>query len=61
MAETQDPKLFDKRTAARYREAGLLDEKSWERHLKALPDLADEALPVDTRMTSEPAGEADED
>ena len=54
MAETVDPKLFDKRTAARRRESGLLDERTWERHLKTLPDLAEAGTAVDTRMTSEP-------
>ena len=61
MAETQDPKLFDKRTASRYRETGQLDEKVWERHLKQLPDLAEDALPVETRMSSEPGDEPEAD
>lgn len=61
MADTQDPKMLDKRTAARYRDAGQLDEKAWERHLKQLPDLAEEALPVETRMSSGPSDESDED
>jgi hypothetical protein len=54
MADTVDPKMFDKRTAPRYREAGLLDEKVWEKHVKSLPDLSDDTLTVDTRMTHEP-------
>ena len=53
MADTVDPKMFDKRTVSRYRESGLLDEKAWEKHLKALPDLAAETLAVDTRMSGE--------
>ena len=60
MAETLDPKLFDKRTAARYRDSGLLDEKVWEKHVKSLPDLADECTSVDTRMSSEPDDEEDD-
>jgi hypothetical protein len=60
MADTLDSKLLDKRTVARYRDSGLLDEKVWEKHLKALPDLASETIPVDTRMTSEPDAD-DED
>ncbi|MGO9829086.1 MAG: hypothetical protein ACLPJH_03030 [Myxococcaceae bacterium] len=60
MAETLDPKLFDKRTAARYRDSGLLDEKVWEKHLKSLPDLAEQSLTVDTRMSSEPDDEEDD-
>jgi hypothetical protein len=54
MADPVDFKLLDKRTAARYRDSGLLDEKVWEKHLKALPDLATESLTVDTRMSVEP-------
>ncbi len=59
MADTVDSKQFDKRTAARYRESGLLDEKAWEKHLKSLPDLAEDALTVDTRMSSEPDEDRD--
>jgi hypothetical protein len=54
MADSVDTKLLDKRTAARYRDSGLLDEKVWEKHLKALPDLRTESLTVDTRMSSDP-------
>ena len=54
MADTVDSKQLDKRTAARYRESGLLDEKAWDKHLKSLPDLAEESLTVDTRMSSDP-------
>ena len=59
MADSVDPKLFDKRTAAPYRDSGLLDEKVLEKHLKALPDLAAESLIVDTRMSSDPDDEED--
>lgn len=59
MADSVDTKLFDKRTAARYRDSGLLDEKVWEKHLKSLPDLAAESLIVDTRMSSDPDDEED--
>jgi hypothetical protein len=59
MADPVDDKLFDKRTAARYRDSGLLDEKVWEKHLKGLPDLASESLTVDTRMSSEPDDDED--
>ena len=62
MAEPLDPKNIDKRTAARHLAQGELDEKAWERHVKALPDLADQSVAVDTRMSSEPdADEDDED
>lgn len=59
MADPVDSRMFDKRTAARYRDSGLLDEKAWEKHVKSLPDLAAESLVVDTRMSSEPDEEED--
>ena len=59
MADPVDSKQLDKRTAARYRDSGLLDEKVWEKHLKALPDLNTESLTVDTRMSSDPDDDED--
>ncbi|HEU4382302.1 MAG TPA: hypothetical protein VFR85_02270 [Anaeromyxobacteraceae bacterium] len=43
-------KLVDKRVAQRYLRKGLLDEKEYERHLKSLEDLADQAVPVESEM-----------
>ncbi len=31
----------DKRTAERYIKLGMIDEKDYEKHLKALPDVAE--------------------
>ena len=53
MADTLEPKHIDKRTNARYLQSGVLDEKAFERHLKALPDLTDKALIVETVMDDE--------
>ena len=36
-----DVKYSDKRTAERYIKLGLIDEKAFEKHLKALPDVAE--------------------
>ena len=36
-----DVRYSDKRTAERYIKLGLIDEKAFERHLKALPDVAE--------------------
>ena len=36
-----DVRYSDKRTAERYMKLGLIDEKGFERHLKALPDVAE--------------------
>lgn len=59
MANTTDPKHLDKRTAERYLRHGQLDEKSWQRHLESLPDLADKAIPVETVMHDELEDEDD--
>jgi hypothetical protein len=50
VADTLDPKHIDKRTAERYLRSGQLDEKTYEKHVKGLPDLAEKAVPVETTM-----------
>jgi hypothetical protein len=50
MADTVDPKYLDKRTAERYVRSGVLDDKALERYLKSLPDVAEKAAPVETKM-----------
>jgi hypothetical protein len=50
MADAPEFKLFDKRVAIRYVRKGRLDEKEWEKHLKSLPDLADQAVPVESDL-----------
>ncbi len=44
------PKYLDKRTQARYLARGVLTEKDLEKHLKALPDRNEEALPVEVQQ-----------
>ncbi len=56
MPENIIPKHIDRRTADRYLREGLLDEKAYERYLKALPDLSEKATLVETSMA-----EADEE
>ncbi len=51
MPEDNDRKLYDKRVAQRYIRKGQLDEKDYERHLKGLPDLADQAVPVESDLS----------
>lgn len=50
MADNADPKFIDKRTWERYARSGQLDEKAYERYLKSLPDVAEKAALVETRM-----------
>lgn len=48
MPDDTERKLLDKRVAQRYIKKGRLDEKEWEKHLKGLPDLAGQAVPVES-------------
>lgn len=50
-------KLVDKRVAQRYLRKGQLAEKDHERYLKALKDLADDAVPVESVMERVDSGE----
>jgi hypothetical protein len=53
MAETFETKLIDRRVVKRYVRKGIVDEKDYAAWLKALPDLADQALPVESAMDGE--------
>lgn len=46
MASAQNPRLFDIRTVERNVRKGMLSRKDLEKHLKALPDVADKAQAV---------------
>ncbi len=60
MAEIEN-KLVDRRTAHRYLRKGVLDEKEYDRYLKSLPDVAEQALPVEAAMEGEDDLEDDDD
>jgi hypothetical protein len=57
MADNIENKQIDKRVANRYVRKGVLDEKDFERHLKSLPDLAEQAMPIEALMEGEPDDE----
>lgn len=40
----------DKRVVLRYIKKGVVDEKEYEQALKKLPDLADQALPIESAV-----------
>ncbi|MFT3835509.1 MAG: hypothetical protein QM723_00740 [Myxococcaceae bacterium] len=61
MSETIDPKHLDKRTAERYIQSGLLDEKVWDKYLKSLPDVAEKAAPVESTVSGEEDFDDDDD
>lgn len=50
MAETFENKVIDKRVVHRYVRKGIVDEKEYAAHMKALPDLADQAIAVDAAL-----------
>ena len=56
MADKKDEipiEYLDCRVVERYIKRGLLDEKEYARHLKALEDLAEQAGSVETEFTSD--------
>ena len=60
MAELEN-KFVDRRTVTRYLRKGIVDEKDFEKYLKALPDLADQAVPIEAAMEGEDDFEDDDD
>jgi hypothetical protein len=53
MADPFENKLVDKRVAQRYVRKGVLDEKDYDRYMKSLPDLADQAIAVEAAFEAE--------
>jgi hypothetical protein len=61
MADPHENKTIDKRVVHRYVRKGIVDEKEYDRHLKNLPDLAEQAAPVEASIEGEDLeDEADE-
>jgi hypothetical protein len=61
MADPIETKVVDKRVAQRYVRKGLLDEKDYEKHIKSLPDLAEQALTVEASMEGEDLSDDEQD
>jgi K+/H+ antiporter YhaU regulatory subunit KhtT len=55
MADQFDNKQLDKRVVHRYLKKGIVDEKEFERLQKSLPDLAEQAMPVEASMEADEA------
>ena len=56
MADKQhDPPVrhIDRRVVERYLKKGLLEDKEYQRYLKALPDLAEKATRIETEFQTE--------
>ncbi|HYS79973.1 MAG TPA: hypothetical protein VEM76_04655 [Anaeromyxobacteraceae bacterium] len=61
MSDDIDRKLLDKRVAQGYIKKGRLDEKEWEKHLKGLPDLAAQAVPVESDLDDDDLDDLDDE
>jgi hypothetical protein len=61
MADPIESKLVDKRVVHRYLRKSLVDEKDYEKYLKALPDLADQAAPVEAFMEGDDLDDEDDE
>jgi hypothetical protein len=57
MPDTFDNKIIDKRVARRYVRKGVLDERDLEKYLRSLPDVADQAVPVESEVEHVETGE----
>ena len=60
MADPIDNKLVDKRVAHRYVRKGVVEEKDYEKYVKSLPDLADQAVPIEASMDSDDLDDLDD-
>ena len=50
MADQLENRTVDKRVALRYLRKGIVDEKDYEKYVKTLPDLAEQAMPVEASI-----------
>ena len=60
MADQFENRHIDQRVAHRYLKKAVIDEKDYEKHIKSLPDLADQAVAIESAMEGEPDEGADE-
>ncbi len=60
MPDDIDRKLVDKRVAHRYLKKGRLDEKDYERYMKSLPDLAEQAVSIESALDDDFEDEPEE-
>ena len=60
MADTFENKVVDRRVVQRYLRKGVVDEKEYEQYLKRLPDVGEQAVPIESEIEhvdTEPADE----
>ncbi len=54
MADQIENRHVDKRVAHRYLRKGVVEEKDFERYMKSLPDLTEQAMPIEALMEGDP-------
>jgi hypothetical protein len=59
MADQFENKQIDKRVVHRYLRKGIVDDKDYDKHVKSLPDLADQAMPIEASIEGEALDEDD--
>jgi hypothetical protein len=59
MADQFENSQIDKRVVHRYLRKAIVDERDYEKHLKSLPDLADQAMPIEASIEGEDLDEGD--
>ncbi len=60
MADQIENRYVDKRVVHRYLRKNVVEEKDWEKHLKSLPDLTEQAVAIEAAIEGEP-DEGDEE
>ncbi len=60
MADQFENRHVDKRVAHRYLRKNVIEEKDYDRYMKSLPDLADQAVAIEAAMEGEPEDEGDD-
>lgn len=61
MADTSDLSKLDKRTVERYLRNGTIDERTYEKFLKTLPDTAEKGDVISTQMFDEDEESGDDE
>jgi hypothetical protein len=61
MADQLENKVVDKRVAHRYVRKGVVDEKDFDKHIKSLPDLADQAAPIEASIEADDLDDDEDD
>ncbi|HTT71315.1 MAG TPA: hypothetical protein VMG32_08845 [Anaeromyxobacteraceae bacterium] len=53
MPDDLERKLVDKRVVNRYLKKNLVDEKDYEKYLRSLPDLSEQAVPIESDLDAD--------